>query len=203
MVHTLEICSLESRTPEPSGRGWGMYLSVRRYREETFESDDSWWTCADPQIRCNRILDGDVLPSRVLLEGSEQRAVFRCPPDVSDNTILKALHQTPLASMRELAKSMCISRAIVGRRLTGSLGFTVKHLHWPRYPPDRCAIRKSNQSIKRIAQTLRVGTGQWLAKFITWDEPWLYLCTSHEKGWVEPGQQPPEIMTHMISRSTL
>jgi hypothetical protein len=32
--------------------------------------------------------------------------------------------------VRELAKAMCISITIVWRRLTRSLGFVVKHLHW-------------------------------------------------------------------------
>jgi hypothetical protein len=52
------------------------------------------------------------------------------PPDVIDNTIIQALDQTPFVSVRELAKSMCISIAIVWRRLTRSLEFVVKHLHW-------------------------------------------------------------------------
>jgi DNA-binding MurR/RpiR family transcriptional regulator len=34
-------------------------------------------------------------------------------PDVIGNTILQALNQTTFASMRELAKSTCISRATV------------------------------------------------------------------------------------------
>jgi hypothetical protein len=87
------------------------------------------------------------------------------PPDVIDNAILQALNQTPFASVWKLVKFMCISRATVWRRLTGFLGFVVKHLHWPRYPPGRCTTTNSNRSVKRIAQTLRMCTGQWLAKF--------------------------------------
>jgi hypothetical protein len=52
------------------------------------------------------------------------------PLDVVDNTILEALDQTPFASLRELAKAACIPCTIVWRRLTKSLGFVVKHLHW-------------------------------------------------------------------------
>jgi hypothetical protein len=51
-------------------------------------------------------------------------------PDVIDNAILQALNQTQFASMRELANSTCILCATVWRRLTGFLGFVVKHLHW-------------------------------------------------------------------------
>jgi hypothetical protein len=75
------------------------------------------------------------------------------------------VNQTPFASVRELAKSLCISRVTVWRRLTGSLGFVTKHLHWPSHPSDRCATINSNRSVKRIAQNLRVCTSQWLAKF--------------------------------------
>jgi hypothetical protein len=155
-------------------------------QEGTFSPDDSWWTCASPRIRCNRILDGDVLPLRVSLDGSEQRTAFRPPPDVIDNTVLQTLNQIQFASVRELAKSMCISCATVWRCLTGSLGFIVKHLHWPRYPPDRCATINSNRSVKRIAETLRVCISQWLAKFydLGWvlvffmDSPWKTLSSS-------------------------
>jgi hypothetical protein len=52
------------------------------------------------------------------------------PPDVVDNAILEALDQTPFASIRKLAKATCIPRTTVWRRLTESLGFIVKHLHW-------------------------------------------------------------------------
>jgi hypothetical protein len=80
--------------------------------------------------------------------------------DVIDNAILQVLNQTPFASVRELAKSICISRATVWRSLTESLGFVIKHLHWPRYPSDRWAMTNSNRSVKRIGQTLRVCTSQ-------------------------------------------
>jgi hypothetical protein len=44
-VHTLEICWLESRTPEPSGRGWRIYLNSRRYLQHgrTGRSRCAWW----------------------------------------------------------------------------------------------------------------------------------------------------------------
>jgi hypothetical protein len=142
-------------------------------QEETFRPGNSWWTCADPRIRCNRILDSYLLPWRVSLDGSERRAAFKSPPNVIDNAILQILNQTPFASVWELARSMCISCLTVWRHMTGSLGFVVKHLHWPRYPPDRCATINSNRSVKRIAQTLRICTSQWLARF--YDLGWVLV----------------------------
>jgi hypothetical protein len=51
-------------------------------------------------------------------------------PDDIDNAILQALDQIPFTSVRELSKATCISIATVWQRLTRSLGFVVKHLHW-------------------------------------------------------------------------
>jgi hypothetical protein len=56
--------------------------------------------------------------------------------DLSDfiTAVRDALNQISFASLRELAKSMCISGATVWRSLTTSLGFVVKYLHWvPRH----------------------------------------------------------------------
>jgi hypothetical protein len=54
--------------------------------------------------RCNRLLNGDLSPSRVSLDGSDRRAAFGPSSRVVDNAILEALDQTPFASMHELAK---------------------------------------------------------------------------------------------------
>jgi hypothetical protein len=43
--------------------------------------------------------------------------------DVVNGTILQALDQNPFATVRELAKAMCIPTATVWRCLTRSLGF--------------------------------------------------------------------------------
>jgi hypothetical protein len=70
------------------------------------------------------------------------------PPDVIDNAILQAFNQTPFARVQAFTKSMCISCATVWRRLIGSLGLFVKHLHQHRCQPDRCATKNSNRSVK-------------------------------------------------------
>jgi hypothetical protein len=67
---------------------------------------------------------------------------------------------------------------------------------------DRCAMTNSNRSVKRIAQTLRVCTGQWLAKF--YDLGWVLVLfvDKPRKGWVQAGQQPPERVKHTVSQPT-
>jgi hypothetical protein len=49
--------------------------------------------------------------------------------DSVDAAILEALTGDPLSSVRELSRLTCLSRSSVHRRLTESLGFTIRHLH--------------------------------------------------------------------------
>jgi hypothetical protein len=137
-----------------------------------------------------------------LLEGSERRAAFRPPPDGIDNAILQGLNHTQFALVQKLAKSMCISGKTVWQRLTGSLGFFVKHLPWHRYPSDRCAVTNSNRLVKRIAQTLRVCARQWLTKF--YDVGWVLVLfvDKPRKSLGSSGWATPESMECMISQST-
>jgi hypothetical protein len=158
-------------------------------QEGTFSQSDPWWTCAGPRLRCNRLLDGDVLLARVSLEGSERRAAFRSPPDVIDNVILQALNQISFTSVRELAKSTCISNAIIWRRLTRFLGFVVKHLHWVLHrltdAQRQIWIDRSNELLI-LLESARANDWQ---SFMTLNESWFYLWTSHEKIWFQAGQQ--------------
>jgi hypothetical protein len=57
--------------------------------------------------------------------------------DSIDAAILKALTGNPFSSVRELSRLSCLFRSTVYRRLTESLGFTVRHLHCiPHRPSD-------------------------------------------------------------------
>jgi hypothetical protein len=44
--------------------------------------------------------------------------------------VLKALTDNSFSSVRELSGLSCLSRSTVHRRLTESLGFTIRYLHW-------------------------------------------------------------------------
>jgi hypothetical protein len=182
-----------------------MHNLSRSQQEETFSQGDPWWTCAGPRLRCNcllnrllnrllncllncllnrllnRLLDDDVLPARVSLEDSQRRAAFTPPPDVIDNAILQAVNQIPLASVRELAKFMCISCAIVWGRRTGFFGFVVNHLHWvPHHLTDaqgQIRIDRSNELLRFLESAQ---ANDWQI-FATLDESWFYLWTSYEK----------------------
>jgi hypothetical protein len=104
--------------------------------------------------------------------------------------------------MRELAKSTCISRATVWWGLTGYLGFVVKHLHLVSHrltdAQRQIRIDRSNELL-RLLESAQANDWQ---SFMTLDESWFCLWPSHEKVWVQAGQQPPERMKHMISQST-
>jgi hypothetical protein len=57
--------------------------------------------------------------------------------DSVDAAILKELTDNPFSSVSELSRLICLSRSTVHRRLTESLGFTVRHLHRiPRWLSD-------------------------------------------------------------------
>jgi hypothetical protein len=137
-----------------------------------------------------------------LAGGLRTKSNIQIPPDVIDNAILQALNQTPFALVRELVKSIYISRATVWRCLIESLGFIIKHLHWPGYPADSCAVTNSNRSIKRIAQTLRVCTGQSLAKFSDLGCVLVLFVGKPRKGLGSSGSTTPETVKYMISQST-
>jgi AraC-like DNA-binding protein len=51
-------------------------------------------------------------------------------PDDADEAILSAFAEMPFASVRQLAQFTHLSPATVSRRLTQSLGFTVRHFRW-------------------------------------------------------------------------
>jgi AraC-like DNA-binding protein len=61
-------------------------------------------------------------------EAPDEAGVART--DSVDAAILKALTNNSFSSVRELSQLTCLSISTVHRRLTESLGFTVRHLHW-------------------------------------------------------------------------
>jgi hypothetical protein len=102
------------------------------------------------------------------------------PPDDVDNAIRQALGQTPFASVRELAKATCISTATVWRRLTRSLGFFVKHLHW--VPHNLTEVQRQiriDRSIELLRRLESAQANEWQSIMIL-DESWFYLWTIHE-----------------------
>jgi hypothetical protein len=95
--------------------------------------------------------------------------------------------------VHELAKSMCISIAIVWRRLTRALGFVVKHLH---LVPHSLTEAQPQIRIDRSIELLRclefAQANEWQS-IMTLDESWFYLWTSHETVRIQAGQQPKAI----------
>jgi hypothetical protein len=67
------------------------------------------------------------------------------PNDV-DEVSLSTLAETPFASVRQLARLTHRSAVTVYRRLTQSLGFTARHLHWV---PD---FLSDTQKLERVQQ---------------------------------------------------
>jgi hypothetical protein len=70
-------------------------LSISQ-QERTFSPGNSWQTCVGHRIRCGRICDGDLLPSRFSLEGSERRAAFRPPSRCCRQCNSPSLYSNPV-----------------------------------------------------------------------------------------------------------
>jgi hypothetical protein len=93
---------------------------------------------------------------------------------------------------------MCISIAPVWRRLTRSLGFIVKHLHWvPHSLTEAQRQIRIDRSIELLRLLKSAQANEW-QRFMTLDEFWFYLWTIHETVRVQTGQQPLEMVKHMI-----
>jgi hypothetical protein len=67
-------------------------------------------------------------------------------PDDADQAILSTLGETPFASVRQLARLMHLSAAIVYQRLTQSLGFTACYLRWVLH------LLSEAQKLERVQQ---------------------------------------------------
>jgi histone-lysine N-methyltransferase SETMAR len=93
---------------------------------------------------------------------------------------------------------MCISTAIVWRRLTRYLGLVVKHLRWVPHSLTEAQWQiRIDWSIELLRRLESAHANEWQS-FMTLDESWFYLWTSHEIFWVQAGQQSPEMVKHMI-----
>jgi hypothetical protein len=128
--------------------------------------------------------------SRGMAETEERHSGLS--PDVIEDAISRALNQSPFASVRELARSSYLPARIVWRRLTGSLGFIVKHLHWvPHGLTDMQWQIRIDRSIELLRLLESAQVNDWQS-FMTLDESWFHLWTSHEILGVQAGQEPPE-----------
>jgi 16S rRNA C1402 N4-methylase RsmH len=82
------------------------------------------------------VLGPDAIGSSTITNYLRQRdfpSIFRENPDepaatVIDSAIMDALEKHTFSSIRELAELICISRSMVHRHITQSLGLVTKHL---------------------------------------------------------------------------
>jgi hypothetical protein len=77
-------------------------------------------------------------------EAPDEAGVTRT--DSVDAAVLKALTDNPFSSVRESSWLTCLPRSTIHRRLTESLGFTVRHLH--------CISQRPSDNQKTIRVTL-------------------------------------------------
>jgi hypothetical protein len=110
------------------------------------------------------------------------------PLDEVDAAFLNALADESFSSVRELAQHTCLSRTTVHRRLTCSLGFSVRRLRWV---PHRLSPGQKAKSVALSRELFSMldqeETRDW-HNIIMLGESWFYLCTDHELIWLAPGE---------------
>jgi hypothetical protein len=96
------------------------------------------------------------------------------------------------SSVQELARAANIPHATVHRRLTKSLGFVRRLLHWvPHLLSDAQKVRRVELSLS-LLQILEVQEQRAWHDVVTLDESWFYCCTDHESKWLPLGEKVPE-----------
>jgi hypothetical protein len=110
---------------------------------------------------------------------------------------LKTLTDNPFRSVPELSRLTGLSRSTVYRRLTESLGLTVRHLHWiPHRPSDGQKTMRVNLSRELLRVLPRQQTRGWHI-ILTLDESWFYLSPDDEQIWLTPEQLVPDRERHL------
>jgi histone-lysine N-methyltransferase SETMAR len=78
------------------------------------------------------------------------------------------------------------------------LVFVVKHLHWaPHSLIEAQRQIRIDRSIELLRRLESAHANEWQS-IMTLDESWFYLWTSHETVCIQAGQQPPEMVKHMM-----
>jgi len=94
---------------------------------------------------------------------------------ITDNAILEALEMMPFASIRQIAKMTIIPPTTVFRRLTKSLHFVLKRLHW--VPHRLSDLQKQarvimSKELLKLLESMRHHSWKYI---VTLDEAWFYL----------------------------
>jgi hypothetical protein len=134
-------------------------------------------------------------------EAPDEAGVART--DSIDATILKALTNNPFSSVRELSQLTCLSIPTVHRRLTESLGFTVRHLHWiPHQLSDDQKTIRLNLSREPLRVLQRQQTREW-HDTLTLDELWFYFPIEHGRIWRAPEKPVPDKEQRKYSKESI
>jgi hypothetical protein len=113
------------------------------------------------------------------------------PYDVDlDDRIFEALNEFPFHSVRTLASSLKRPRATIHQHLLRA-GFELKHLKWVPHTLSEEQKRLRIEYAGELLDMLRAARHNSWNYFVTGDESWFYLETSHETIWLQHGDPRP------------
>jgi hypothetical protein len=104
--------------------------------------------------------------------------------DDSDQDILAALEDSPVASVRQLSQLIHLLSTTVYRRLTQSLGFVARHLRWVPHALSNTQKGERVNLSQRLLRMLEVQRDRAWHDIVTLDESWLYQSTDDEFAWL-------------------
>jgi hypothetical protein len=121
------------------------------------------------------------------------------PPNFPiDATILLLLNCDPTASIRETAREARPPGSTLFYALTADMGYSYRR--W-RLVPHNLSARQRNDGLKQTQELLEVLQN---AKRLRWrfvltgDESWFFYVNEHQKLWLAPDLDPPEVARRRI-----
>jgi hypothetical protein len=112
--------------------------------------------------------------------------------DDSDQVILRALEDSPFASVRQLSLLAHLPSTTVYRRLTQSLGFVVRHIRWVSHALSDAQRGERVNLSRRLLRKLEVQRDQAWHDIITVDGSWFDQSTDYEFARLRRDEKAPE-----------
>jgi hypothetical protein len=122
------------------------------------------------------------------------------PPNFSiDTSIFRVLSRDPTASIPEIAREARLPASTIFYGLTTRMGYTYRRC---RLVPHNLSVQQRNDRLKQSRELFEVLQN---AKKLRWrfiltgDESWFFYVSKHQKLWLAPGSDPPEVDRRRIN----
>jgi hypothetical protein len=125
---------------------------------------------------------------------SKTSIIFSVPEpglDDSDEALLLTLIEQRFASVRQLARLAHLSRCIVYRLLSQTLGFHLPHLRWVFHGLSDSQKLNRVQSSEEVLSIRESQKRRAWCTIVTFDKSLFGFWTNHELIWLRPGEGVP------------